>query len=1047
MPNPPRKKDVSGYDFSRAVTRRTCRHLLPLLLSPLALALNPSLDVSQYAHTAWKYRDGFTKGEISDIAQTPDGYLWFATQFGLYRFDGTKPAPWQPPPDQSGKPQPLPSDQIQRVLGARDGTLWIGTRNGLASWKNGKLTRYPELSGFIVSRLLEDREGSIWVGARELPLAGKLCEIRNATVRCSPETGGVVGLHEDGKGNLWVGTFEGVWRWKPTSQTSPPQFYPLHQPGNGIQGMADDRDGALLISVTGGISRFVDGKPQMAYPYPAAMRAFHANNMFRDRDGGLWVGPIGSGIVHVHQGRTDVFSPLDGLTGNDFLDLFEDREHNIWVATPSGLDRFRELPVITYSLDQGLSSRPSGAILGARDGSIWIATIGELNRLSKGQWTVYRSRSAVPRPGVREVAIAGLPDRQIVSLYEDSRGRIWVSSQSGVGYIENDRFISTDVPGGIVHAIAEDAAANIWIANQDLGLFRLSPDNEVQQMLSDLVIAGNPVTDMAADPSGSGIWLGFFKGGLAWFSGGNIRASYSASDGLGAGRVNQLRFDKQGALWAATDGGLSRLKDGRITTLTAKNGLPCDAVHWAIEDDAQSVWIKMPCGLARVPRSELDVWAASEPRPRGSGLLHPTVFDTSDGITLVPTAGGFTPHVAKSSDGKLWFWNADGIGMVDPGHLPFNNLPPPVQIETVKIDGNARPTAAAFAVPHSVRDIEIDYTALSFTNPDRMQFRYKLEGYEKDWQDVGTRRQAYYTNLSPKQYRFRVMASNNDGVWNEAGASWTFSVTPAFYQTYWFLALCAVAGAGMLWLLYRLRLHQVTHRMNLRMEERVNERTRIARDLHDTLLQSFQGVLLKFSAARFMLPSRPAEAGDMLDGVIEQARAAIAEGRDAVQGLRSSTLINNDLAQAITVFGDGLCADRAGQDCPGFRVQVEGASRDLVPLVRDEIYKIAIESLRNAFRHSHAKQIEVEIHYQRRQLRMRVRDNGKGIDQEVLNEGGRKGHHGLPGMHERAKLVGGKLNVWSKPDLGTEVDLTVPGSIAYAKSSAAHQPAVLSQRT
>jgi signal transduction histidine kinase len=280
------------------------------------------------------------------------------------------------------------------------------------------------------------------------------------------------------------------------------------------------------------------------------------------------------------------------------------------------------------------------------------------------------------------------------------------------------------------------------------------------------------------------------------------------------------------------------------------------------------------------------------------------------------------------------------------------------------------------------------------------------------------------------------MASNNDGVWNEAGAAWNFSITPAYYQTTWFLGLCVLAAAGLTWLLYRLRLRQVTARLNLRMEERVNERTRLARDLHDTLLQSFQGVLLNFHAVTFALPDRPAEARKALESAIEQAREAVAEGRDAVQGLRSSVVVKNDLARAITTFGEGLASDQNGRQPPDFRVLVEGASRDLAPLVRDELYRIAGEALRNAFRHAGARRVEVEIHYDTRRLRMRVRDDGKGIDARVLSAGGRSGHHGLPGMRERAELVGGNLAVWSELDSGTEIELTIPGSIAYTKSPA-----------
>jgi signal transduction histidine kinase len=325
---------------------------------------------------------------------------------------------------------------------------------------------------------------------------------------------------------------------------------------------------------------------------------------------------------------------------------------------------------------------------------------------------------------------------------------------------------------------------------------------------------------------------------------------------------------------------------------------------------------------------------------------------------------------------------------------------------------------------------------LSLVAPEKVLFRYKLEGWDRDWQNAGTRRQAFYSNLPPRGYRFRVAACNNSGVWNEAGTFLDFAIAPAYYQTIWFRLSCVAAFLALLAALYQLRLRQMAQHFNIRMEERVNERTRIARDLHDTLLQSFQGVLLKFHAVTYMLPDRPADAGKMLEGIIEQARAAIAEGRDAVQGLRSSSVVSSDLAWAISTFGEGLAADHPNANSPHFRAHVEGRPRDLAPVLQDEVYRIAGEALRNAFRHARAKRIEVDIHYDRRQLRLRVRDDGKGIDTEVIDEGGRAGHHGLPGMQERAKLVGGKLAIWSELDSGTEVELTIPASVAYAKSPA-----------
>jgi ligand-binding sensor domain-containing protein/signal transduction histidine kinase len=985
-----------------------------------ALALNPALDVSQYGHASWKYREGFAKGEIQCIAQTSDGYLWLGTSLGLLRFDGVTTAAWEPPKDQR-----LPSSDIVRIVAGRDGSLWIGTRNGLASWKNGKLTQYAEFAGLRVSRILEDHEGSIWVGARGIP-DGKLCEIRSGSIRCHPEIGGlghgVFGLHEDAKGNLWVGLLAGVWRWKP----GPPQFYPVPGEPNGIQDMVDGGDGGLLISTKAGLMRLADGKVQMAYPFPGAIRGFSATHLLRDRSGDLWVGTFGRGLVHIHQGRTDVFSQADGLTGDEVLNFFEDLEGNIWVATQGGLDRFRELPVVTYSSAQG-SALPL-AVLAARDGSIWLSTTDGLTRIDHGQVTLYREHGASTKAGVREIALHGLPEHGLGSLFQDSRGRIWVSTLKGIGYLENGRFVSTPAPGR-VSGFVEDPAGNLWINHQNLGLFRLSPGNEVQQIPWDTFGRKDPAR-IIIDPVQGGLWLGFLDG-VVYYRDGQVRARYTAAEGLAEGRVSSLRFDRSGALWVATEGGLSRLKNGRIATLTSKNGLPCDAVHWMMEDDSGSVWLGMPCGLARIDRSDFDAWTNNPNHRVDAG-----VFDTSDGVRIPSGAGGYGPRAAKSQDGKLWFGAMDGLSVVDPRHLPFNKLPPPVHVEQITADRKIYDANAGLRLPPLVRDVVIDYTALSFTDPQKVRFRYKLEGKDRDWYDVGGRRQAFFEDLAPRNYRFRVMACNNSGVWNEAGASFDFSVAPAYYQTLWFQALCVAAFLALLVALYRLRLMYLTRQFNVRMEERVNERLRVARDLHDTMLQSFQGVLMKLSVVPYMIRDRP-EVEEKLEQVIKQGRQAMDEGRHAVQGLRSSTVVTNDLARAIGVLGEGMAAERGGRNAPEFCLQVEGESRDLLPLVRDEAYRIAGEAVRNAFRHAEAKRIEVEIQYGKRQFRLKVQDDGKGIDPHVLDAGGRVGHHGLPGMAERAKLVEGQLAVRSRAGAGTEVELTIPGAVAYAKSPAA----------
>jgi signal transduction histidine kinase/streptogramin lyase len=744
----------------------------------------------------------------------------------------------------------------------------------------------------------------------------------------------------------------------------------------------------------------------------------------------------------------DVFGSAYGLSNNRVYALFEDHEGNIWISTIGGLDRFRDYAVATFSESQGFPDAVIGAVAADPEGGLWVQTTNGLTRWDHGQVTAYRDRRPPGTPPgaapqrVREMPGTGLPDRYLASIFQDDRGRrLWISAFEGVGYLENDRFTLVKVPGVVVNAITRDNVGNLWVANQNQGLFRLSPGNEVQQIPWTALGRKGIALVLAADPAGEGLWLGFGQGGIAHLRDGQISESWSAADGLGDGRVNGLRFEPDGTLWAATEGGLSRLKNGRVATLTSSNGLPCDSVLWALEDNAHAFWLYMTCGLVRVARSELDAWVsavdkAAVDKARANKSIRITVFDSSDGVRTRAMPGGYTPHAAKTPDGKLWFSAGDGLSMVDPLHLPTNKLPPPVEIEQITADRKTYAVASngSLGLPPLVRDLEIDYTALSLAAPEKIRFRYKLEGRDRDWQDAGNRRQAFYSDLSPRSYRFRVAAANNSGVWNEAGASLDFSVAPAYYQTNWFRLSIIALSVAFLAGLYQLRLRQLTHHFEIRMEERVNERTRIARDLHDTLLQSFQGLLLKLHAVTYMISERP-EAKNMLEGVIEQARQAITEGRNALEGLRTSTIITNDLALAVTTLGDGLAADQSGEDRTGFRVQVEGASRHLAPLVRDEVYRIAVEALRNAFRHAKAKQIEVEIRYGPRQLRLRVRDDGKGIDQKILDRGGRDGHYGVRGMNERARLVGGKLAIWSEMDSGTEVELSIPASVAYGKSS------------
>ncbi|HEY4047485.1 MAG TPA: two-component regulator propeller domain-containing protein [Acidobacteriaceae bacterium] len=762
-----------------------------------AFALDPALDIRQYAHRSWKISEGFSKGGIYSIAQTPDGYLWMGTRFGLLRFDGVRNLPWQPPQDQR-----LPAGTIRCLLGSRDGTLWIGA-DGLASWKDGRLTQYPNLAGRVISTLLEDREGTVWAGTIGGPSSGRLCAIRGVNAHCYGDDGGlgpgVLALYEDKNGSLWAGVKDGLWRWKP----GPPQFYSLAAEPDGIQALAEDADGALLVGWNGGIYRVVEGRTE-AYPLRGASRKFRAMRILRDRNGGLWIGSQEYGLVHVHQGRADAALPTEDMSGEDVNALFEDREGDIWVGTRSGFDRFRDAAVATLTANQGLSNAHVGSLVADKDGSVWLATYGGLNRWQHGQITIPQIGS-----GKRDGKIKGFASNP---LFRDDRGRIWVSTPREVGYLENGRF--TSISGihisGKVLSFDQDTAGNMWVVNEDFGLIRISRQNAVQQIPWARLGHEDHASFLAADPKQGGLWIGFLRGGIVYFAEGAVRASYTPADGLGEDRVSGFEFDHDGTVWVSTEGGLSRLKNNRIVTLTSRNGLPCDAINWVIEDDDRSLWLYMTCGLVRIARSELDAWVAAVDKAQGASLpIKVTVFDSSDGVRSLSEPGHYNPQVAKTPDGKLWFLPFNDVSVIDPHHIPFNKIPPPVYIEQITGDGKSYEASSGLHLPAHVRDLGIDYTALSLVAPEKVSFRYKLEGQDRDWRQVVNQRHVEYSNLPPGNYRFRVMASNNSGVWNEQGAALDFAIAPAYYQTNWFLALCVATFLALLGAAYRIRVRQL----------------------------------------------------------------------------------------------------------------------------------------------------------------------------------------------------------------------------------------------
>jgi len=530
-----------------------------------------------------------------------------------------------------------------------------------------------------------------------------------------------------------------------------------------------------------------------------------------------------------------------------------------------------------------------------------------------------------------------------------------------------------------------------------------------------------PGHHLAADPHG-GIWISSGKD-LVLFRGGSVQKFPLDV----RGPITQVLPEADGSVLVATPEGLLGLRLGKVQRLAKKNGLPCDLVTSAVKDKEKHWWLFTECGIVDFADSELERWWVNP-----EAVLHSRLSDTLDGAR--PGRPSFNA-AALSPDGRVWFATGVVVQMVDPAKFSQKAPPANTYIESVIVDRKELAATSDLKLSPHPRDLQIDYTSPTFAIPQKVKFRYRLDNYDRDWHDAGTRRQAFYTDLPPGKYTFRVVASNSDGVWNDTPARLDFSVTPAYYQTNWFRALCAVFFLALLWGAYQWRVRQLHHQFEMTLDVRVGERTRIARELHDTLLQSFQSLLPLFQAAIYKLPEGAVDSRKTLEAAVDQASQAISEGRDAVQGLRMSTVEKNDLAAAIRTVGEELAAAENEQTSTPFEVLVEGTPRSLHPILRDEVYRLAVEAVRNAFRHAAAQSVEVEIRYDEKYFRVRVRDDGKGIRPEVLRGSGRQGHYGLTGMRERAKLMGGKLTIWTEVESGTEIELIIPASRAYEKST------------
>jgi len=785
--------------------------------------------------------------------------------------------------------------------------------------------------------------------------------------------------------------------------------------------MTEGSDGDVWISdTTGHTVRPIMSPRKLAAGIKVGGEPFCA--LF-DRDRSLWIGPDQKGLRRVVDARQperavlDQLSAREGLSSDQVYSALEDREGTLWFGTAVGLDRFRENKVIAYSKGEGLISDHRLAVASTPDGSVWLAsyTGNTVQRFRQGRITT----SKLP-------AYSRSDTTRILSLYADGNSRVWVGGSFGLaeGAEGNVSFIKVpDVESGaMVHAIAQDASGKLWITvwggDKGGGVLRLR-DGNWTDFRNRVHLPQYRCRILYGDPLGR-LWLGFEDGEVAIYENEEFHL-YSSKDGLPDGKILAITRDRTGNFWIGSEGGLSHFDHGHFVTLTKTNGLPGNSVSGIVEDDEGFLWLAGSLAILRVSSQELEK-ALVSPSYRMQG----TSFDATDGLRGLPRQREPFPTAIRSTDGRLWFSTSEGVAVIDPRHLPKNIVAPPVTIEALHADDRTFTPSSGLRLGAGTRNLQFEYAALSLTAPERVQFRYKLEGYDDDWRGPVSAREVAYTNLPPRNYRFRVIACNNDGVWNEAGAILDFSVAPAWYQTNWFRILFVVCGVFIVAVLYRLRVRQVARAISARFDERLAERTRMARELHDTFLQTIQGS--KLVADDALEPSTdPARMRRAMEQLSVWLGRAMEEGRAALNSLRTTTTRTNDLAEALRrIAEDGLAPSSMA-----ITFSVVGDAREMHPIVRDEIYRIGYEAIHNACTHSGASRLEVELRYSN-DLALRVNDNGVGIDPSIA-DGGKAGHFGLQGMRERAARIEGKLTLVSSANSGTEIYLAVSGGTIFPK--------------
>jgi len=998
------------------------------LVTP-AQALDPGRTNSEYAWQRWGSEKGFPGNSISGFAQTPDGYLWIGTDKGLIRFDGLEFQVFEPAI--SGFTH---MGEVQSLLTDADGNLWVLLQSTkILRYRDGKFEPGRDKAEFGITAMARQSNGSMLflsIAYGALTYHDGVFETLTSLQDRLAKTPEGDTDHDDPSARS---------RWAPHFGV-----HSLAEPNSAVVAMAENLDGKIWLATQDSrLFQIADGKILAM----AGRLSARITCLLFLKNGRLWIGTE-HGIVVWNGTNTQAELP-SVLRHNKILAMVQDRDSNIWVATSHELLRFTSNGVSLIAKQTLRISGPVTALFEDREGNLWVGGLRSISRLRDSVFVSY--------------SIGRLESESSGPVYVDGEGRTWFAPfDGGLHWLKDGKQQSLTKDGldrDVIYSIA-GRKDELWIGRRRAGLTHLRYVNGAvitKTYTQAHGLAQNSVYAVYQSRSGS-VWAATVNSGVSEYSKGRF-TTYSKASGMTSDTVFSIEESQDGTIWFATPDGLNAFSKGKWRVFTIRDGLPSDNINCLTSDSSGILWIGTAAGLAFLRSGRIqkayapplkeeilgiaaddigNLWIAttnhisSVNRDR---LLSNTVAESDlreygleDGLIGQQGVKRFR-SVVRDPQGRIWFSTSRGLSVVDPSRAGREPPYVTVQIEGFSADGNSLNLQPPIQVLPDTHRMRFSYSGLSLSTPERIQFKYKLDGFDRDWSEPVSARAAVYTNVAWGTYTFRVMARNSTGAWNEQGAALNFTILPTWYQTNWFLAACVITGVLVVWTLFKLRMRQVARALSVRFDERLSERTRVARELHDTLLQTVQGSKMVADDA-LEQPSDPARMRRALEQLSVWLAQAAQEERAALNLLRTSTTSQNDLAEAFRrTTGD--CRRRGSFEAS---FSLYGHLKEMHPVVRDEVYRIGYEAIRNACAHSYGSRVNVRLIYGQN-LTLRVTDDGVGIDPTVLDQG-KNGHYGLPGMRERAARIAGKLSITSSKDFGTDVKLVVPGRIIFRDRTA-----------